>query len=46
MEPTYRVISYNPKEEKDFTSVYELSIYTHSLLLEGRSYDIQTIDNK
>ena len=46
MEPTYRVISYNPKEKKDFTSVYELTLYTHSLLLEGRSYDIQVIGNK
>jgi len=45
MEPTYRVISYNPRTEKDFKSIYKLTLYTHELILKGKRYDIQVIEN-
>lgn len=40
----YRVISYSPRTEKDFTSLYELTQYTHGLILQGKQYDIQIIE--
>lgn len=42
----YRVITYNPMTEKDFVSVYELTLYTHELLLQGKTYDIQVIEQR
>ena len=40
----YRVISYSPKVVKDFESVYLMTQYTHQIIMQGKSYDIQVIN--